>query len=343
MDLFFRTFEFVSYFDIRISNLRAMNDSNHDEYILLTGRSNPDLAHAIGKKLGIEVTNPITSFSDGEIRVRIQPNLRRRTVFIIQPTSAPVNDRIMEIILIADAARRASASEVVAVIPYYGYSRQDRKEMSRVPISSSVVASMLVTSGVDRIVTVDIHSEQQEGFVRQPWDNLFGSYSIIPEITKRKFPNLVVAAPDKGGMLQATAYAKRLGAKDIALVYKQRDINLNNVSNTLAMIGEVKDKNVLIVDDMIDTAGTIVNAANHMKQQGAKSIRVAATHGLFSANALERINDSAIEEMIVTDTIAHRDEVRSNPKITIVSVADLLAEAIRRIKSGKSISKDLIL
>jgi ribose-phosphate pyrophosphokinase len=317
--------------------------SNHEEFILLTGRANPELAHAIGKKLGIEITNPITAFSDGEIRVRIKSNLRRRTVFIIQPTSAPVNDNLMELILMADAARRASATEIVAVIPYYGYSRQDRKEMSRVPISSSVVAKMLVTAGVDRILTVDIHSEQQEGFIHEPWDNLFGSYSILPELQKRNLTNLVVASPDKGGILQATAYAKLLGAKEIAVVYKQRDINLNDVSNTLAMIGEVEGKNVLLVDDMISTAGTIANAANHIKMKGAKSIRVAATHGIFSGDALKYIQDSAIEELLITDTIAQPEIVRNNPKITIVSVAQLLAEAILRVKSGKSISEDLIL
>ncbi len=318
---------------------RDMTEQKHDEFILLTGSANPELAEKIGKILGIETTNPITKFSDGEIRVRIQSNLRRRTVFIIQPTSVPVNDHIMELILMADAARRASASEVVAVIPYYGYSRQDRKEMSRVPISSSAVATLYVASGVDRILTVDIHSEQQEGFIHKPWDNLFGSYSLVPEIKKRNLTNLVIAAPDKGGMLQATAYAKLLGAKEIAVVYKQRDIQLNNVSNTLAMIGDVEDKNVLIVDDMIDTAGTICNAANHMKQRGAKSIRVVATHGLFSGDALKRIAESAIEEMIVTDTVKHREEITNNPKITVVSVAELLAEAILRIKNGKSISK----
>lgn len=317
--------------------------SHHEEFILLTGRANPELAHAIADKLGMEVNNPITAFSDGEIRVRIKSNLRRRTVYIIQTTSSPVNDHIMELFLMADAARRASATEVVAVIPYYGYSRQDRKEMSRVPISSSAIANLLVTSGVDRIMTVDIHSEQQEGFTLKPWDNLFGSYSIIPELKKRKLSNLVIAAPDKGGMLQATAYAKLLGAKEIALVYKQRDINLNNVSSTLAMIGDVENKNVLIVDDMIDTAGTIVNAANHLKNKGAKSVRVAATHGLFSGDALMKIADSAIEEMIITDTIAQSEAVKNNPKITIVSVAELLAEAIKRVKSGESISKDLIL
>lgn len=317
--------------------------SNNDDFVLLTGRANPALAHAIGKILGVEVLEPISVFADGEIRVRISKNLRRRMVFVIQPTSTPVNDHVMELLFMIDAAKRASASEVSAIIPYYGYGRQDRKEMSRVPISSSVVASTLINAGSDRIFTIDIHSEQQEGFVKQPWDNIYGSYSLLPAIKKKKLSDLVVAAPDKGGMLQATGYAKLLGTDAIALVYKKRDIQLNNVSNTLAMIGHVKDKDVLLVDDMIDTAGTIVNAANHIHKKGAKSVRVVATHGLFSGEALKRITDSAIQEVIITDTIAHRPEVVKNKKITIVTVAPLLAEAIRRIRSGESISKDLIL
>jgi ribose-phosphate pyrophosphokinase len=316
---------------------------NSDEFILLTGRSNPKLAHEIGKILEVPVSEPISIFADGEIRVRITSNLRRRTVFIIQPTSTPVNDHIMELLFMIDAAKRASSAEVIAVIPYYGYSRQDRKEMSRVPISSSVIASALVNTGADRILTLDIHSEQQEGFIQKPWDNVFGSYSILPELKKRGLQDPVVAAPDKGGMLRSTAYARLLGSDALALVYKKRDIMLNNVSNTLAMIGNVKDRDVIVVDDMIDTAGTIVNAADYIKNKGAKSVRVVATHGLFSGDALKRISESAIDEMIVTDSIAHREEVRSNPKITIVSVAPLLAEAIKRIKTGESISKDLIL
>jgi ribose-phosphate pyrophosphokinase len=317
--------------------------AKNDDFVLLTGRSNPALAKEIGKILGVEVLEPISVFSDGEIRVRIAKNLRRRMVFIIQPTSTPVNDHIMELLFMIDAAKRASAFEVTAVIPYYGYGRQDRKEMSRVPISSSVVASAITAAGADRIFTIDIHSEQQEGFTRKPWDNIFGSYSLLPAIKKKHLSKLVVAAPDKGGMLQATGYAKLLGSDNIALVYKKRDIQLNNVSNTLAMIGEVKDKNVLLVDDMIDTAGTIVNAANHIHKQGAKSVRVVATHGIFSGQALEKISDSAISEVIITNSIAQRPEVIKNKKITIVSVGPLLAEAIKRIKSGESISKDLIL
>lgn len=320
-----------------------MPKTNSDDFVLLTGRANPALAHAIGKILGVDVLEPISVFSDGEIRVRISKNLRRRMVFIIQPTSTPVNDHIMELLFMVDAAKRASASEVSAIIPYYGYGRQDRKEMSRVPISSSVVASTLVNAGADRIFTIDIHSEQQEGFVKQPWDNIYGSYSLLPAIKKKNLSNIVVAAPDKGGMLQATGYAKLLGTDQIALVYKKRDIELNNVSNTLAMIGNVKDKDVLLVDDMIDTAGTIVNAANHIYKTGAKSVRVVATHGIFSGEALSKITNSAIQEVITTDTIAHRPEVLNNKKITVVTVAPLLAEAIRRIRSGESISKDLIL
>lgn len=317
--------------------------STNDDFVILTGRANPALSYAIGKILGISVDEPISIFADGEIRVRIESNLRRRTVFIIQPTSTPVNDHIMELLFMIDAAKRASSAEVIAVIPYYGYGRQDRKEMSRVPISSSVVASAIVNAGADRILTLDIHSEQQAGFIAKPWDDVYGSYSILPEIRKRQLTNLVVAAPDKGGMLRATGYARLLGCESLALVYKKRDILLNNVSNTLAMIGNVKDKNVLLVDDMIDTAGTIVNAANHIHKKGAKSIRVVATHGIFSGDALQKINSSAIEEMIITDSITQKKEVVNSPKVTVVSVSKLLAEAIRRIKTGESISKGLIL
>lgn len=316
---------------------------NKNDFILLTGRANEKLAGDIGKILDQDVSNPISIFSDGEIRVRIQKNLRRRIVFIIQPTSGPVNDHIMELLFMTDAARRASASEIIAVMPYYGYARQDRKEMPRVPISSSAVASMLVNAGVNRIMTIDIHSEQQEGSVHIPWDNLYGSFSLLPAIKKRNLKKLIVASPDKGGMLRATGYAKLLRAEGVAIVYKERDVKLNNVSDALEMIGDVEGRDVLLVDDMIDTAGTIVHAANYIKKKGAASVRVVATHGLFSANALQKITDSAIEEVIITDTISHRSEVRSHPKITVVAVAPLVAEAIKRVVTGESISKDLIL
>lgn len=314
-----------------------------DDFILLTGRSNPKLAHAIGKLLNSTVYEPIDAFSDGEIRVRIQPNLRRRFVFIIQPTAPPVNDSIMELIFMIDAARRASAREIITIIPYFGYSRQDRKEMPRVPISASAVARMIDRGGADRIVTVDIHAEQEEGFTAKPWDNLYGDYSLVPQVKKLGLKNVVVASPDKNGMSRAAAYARFLQARGIAVVYKERDIDINNKSDVLDMIGKVADSDVILVDDMIDTGGTIVNAANFLKQRGAKSVRAVTTHGLFTGPAIERINKSAIEEVIVTDSINLPEHIATNPKITVVSIAQLLAEAIRRIQSGESLTKDLFL
>jgi len=308
------------------------------EFILLSGRSNPTLAKDIASLLSHELLEPVSMFSDGEIRVRIPQNMRRRHVFIIQPTSVPVNDSLMELIFMIDAAKRSSATEITVLIPYFGYARQDRKEMPRVPISSSVVANMIVSAGANRIVTIDIHSEQQQGFVNIPWDNLYGSSALLPVIQKKNLEGLVVASPDKGGMTRATGYAKRLDSSGVALVYKQRDIHINNKSEALGMIGEVKNRHVLLVDDMLDTGGTIVHAAGYLKKEGAKSVRVAATHGLFSGNALAMINTSEIDEIIITDTISHRDEIAQHPKITIVSIAPLLAEAVRRIRTGESIS-----
>lgn len=314
-----------------------------NDLVLLSGRANPHLAQSIGKILKKEVCFPITSFADGEIRVKGLPNLRQRHVFIIQPTAPQVNDNLMELLFMIDAAKRASAREITAVIPYFGYARQDRKELPRVPISASLVASLIEHAGAHGILTVDIHSEQQEGFVAMPWDNLYASYALVPAIKKKKLTHIVTASPDKGGMTRATGYARLLGASGLAIVYKERDVTRNNVSQALGMIGEVKGKNVLLIDDMIDTAGTIVNAANYIHSQGAKSVRVVASHGLFSADALEKIEKSAIQEVFVTDSIMPTREVLHSKKITIASIAPLLAEAIKRVKSGESISKDLLL
>ncbi|MBI4079538.1 MAG: ribose-phosphate pyrophosphokinase [Candidatus Levybacteria bacterium] len=318
--------------------------ASNNGYILLTGRANPKLAKDIAKILKKELLEPITIFSDGEIRVRIARNLRRRHVFIIQPTCPPcVNDYIMELILMIDAVKRASASEIIAVIPYFGYSRQDRKEMPRVPISASAIASMIEHTGANRIVTVDIHAEQEEGFIRSPWDNLYASYSLLPVIKSRNLKNLVVASPDKGGVVRATGYAKLLDAEGIAIVYKQRDINVNDKSESQIIIGDVVGKDVLLVDDLISTGGTIINAGDYIKERGARSVRAAVTHQLFTGSAFESVTNSAIEEFIITDTVAVRNEVVKHKKITVVSVAPLLAQAISRIESGESISKDLIL
>lgn len=308
-------------------------------FVLLTGTANEQLARHIARILRKTVDMPISQFSDGETRVHIPTNLRQKSVFIIQPTAPPANDHIMQLVFMIDAAKRASAREITAVISYFGYARQDRKEMPRVPISSSVVARMIEAAGADRIVTIDIHSEQQQGFVKVPWDNLYTSFALVPSIKKMHLKNLVVASPDKGGVVRATAFASFLKAEGIAIVFKERDISLNNRSEALDMIGNSKGMNVLLVDDMIDTAGTISSAANLLRSKGAKSVRVAVAHGIFSGSALSKIEDSAIEEVLVTNTIQMRNEITKHRKITVVSVAPLLAEAIRRIQTGESLSE----
>jgi len=319
-----------------------INNTGFPNFVLLTGSANEPLAKKIAKLLKSPLNNPVSIFADGEIRIKIAPNLRRRHVFIIQPTCAPVNDHIVELLLMIDAAKRASSSEVIVIMPYFAYSRQDRKEMARVPISSAVIASMIAHAGADRILTLDIHSEQEEGFIQQPWDNVYASYALAPAIKKKKLNNLVVVSPDKGGVSRATFYQGLVGAGELAIVYKERDLSVNNKSEALAMVGDVKGKNVLLVDDMIDAGGTIVHAADYLKEKGAKRIFACVTHGLFSGEALSRISKSAIEKVIVTDSVKHRVEVVKNPKIEIVSVAPLLAEAIKRIETGDSISSLII-
>lgn len=314
------------------------DNSTFPNFVLLTGTANEPLAIKIAKRLKSQLNNPVSVFADGEIRIKIAPNLRRRHVFIIQPTCAPVNDHIIELLLMIDAAKRASSSEVIVVMPYFGYSRQDRKEMPRVPISSAVIASMIAHAGADRILTLDIHSEQEEGFIQQPWDNVYASYALTPAIKKKNLENLIVVSPDKGGVPRATFYQRLLGVDEMAIVYKERDLSANNQSEAMAMVGDVNGKNVLLIDDMIDAGSTIVHAANYLREKGAKRIFAAATHGLFSGDALEKINKSALEKVIVTDSVLHRKEVVNNPKIEIVSVAPLLAEAIKRIETGDSIS-----
>jgi ribose-phosphate pyrophosphokinase len=319
-----------------------INNSDFPNFVLLTGTANEPLAIEIAKLLKSPINNPVSVFADGEIRIKIAPNLRRRHVFIIQPTCAPVNDNIIQLLLMIDAAKRASSSEVIVIMPYFGYSRQDRKEMARVPISSAVIASMIAHAGADRILTLDIHSEQEEGFIKQPWDNVYASYALAPAIKKKHLDNLVIVSPDKGGVSRATFYQGLLKANELAIVYKERDLSVNNKSEALAMVEDVKGKNVLLVDDMIDAGGTIVHAADYLKEKGAKRIFACVTHGLFSGDALSRISKSALEKVIVTDSVKHRVEVVKHPKIEIVSVAPLLAEAIKRIETGDSISSLII-
>lgn len=315
---------------------------NNNGFVLLTGTANINLTKDIAAYLKQPVHGTVTTFADGEKRIIIPENLRKRDVFIIQPTCPPVNDNLVELFLMIDAAKRSSASEVSAIIPYFGYSRQDRKDRPRVPISASIIARLIEFAGADRILTIDIHSEQEPGFVEIPWDNLYASYSLLPELKKQFRSNLVIASPDKGGVLKATFYASLLDAEGIAIVYKERDVVKKNESKALDIIGNVLGKDVLIVDDMIDTGGTIVEAANLIKKRGAKSVSAAATHGLFSNPALEIINQSPLNQIFITDTVPLKKEALKNPKIKVVSVAPLLAEAIKCIYNGDSMSEKLI-
>lgn len=318
---------------------------------LLAGRANIPLACEIGRILKMPVYQSSKGvFADGESNIQIPDCLRRKSVYIIQPTSPPVNDTLIELFLMIDAARRASAGEINLVIPYFGYARQDRKDKPRVPISAALVAKFLQYAGATRILTLDIHSEQTSGAVRIPWDNLFASYSFVPVIKETiDTSNLVVASPDKGGASRTAAVGKRLGVKDLAICYKERDVNVQNESKALMMIGDVKGRDVLFVDDIYDTVGTIKGAATLALERGARHIYAAATHGIFSRNdqdsdkdAIANINGSPIEKFFVTDSIVQPADIVENPKIRIVSVAPLLAEAIRRIHTGESISDGLI-
>ncbi|OGE71923.1 hypothetical protein A3H40_03530 [Candidatus Daviesbacteria bacterium RIFCSPLOWO2_02_FULL_38_15] len=315
---------------------------NSNGFVLLTGTANVKLAQDVAKIIGKQVDETVTVFADGEKRIIIPENLRKRDAFIIQPTCPPVDSSIMELLLIIDAAKRSSASEVSAIIPYFGYSRQDRKDRPRVPISASIIARLIEYTGADRIVTIDIHSEQEPGFVEIPWDNLYASYSFLPVLKEHFKKNLVIASPDKGGVLKAAFYADLLGADGIAIVYKERNVEKANESKALDLVGEVEDKDVLIVDDMIDTAGTLCEAAKLIKIKGAKSVSAAATHGLFSGPAPKKIAEANLNKIFITDTVPLRDEMKNSSNLVIVSVAKLLAEAIECIHSGNSISERLI-
>jgi len=308
--------------------------------IILSGSSNPDLATKIAEKLKKRIYFPCTQFADGEIRVQIPVSLRKQNVYIIQSTSPDTNKHILELFLMADAVKRASGKEVTLVIPYFGYSRQDRKDQPRVPISSALISRLLKVSGADRIVTVDIHSDQQQGFFDGPWDNLYASYVLLPAIKQLKIPDLVIVSPDKGGTMRANAYAKRIQAEGIAVVYKERDVHLRNISKALDVIGDVEGKNCIIVDDIIDTGGTILNAVNLLIQRGAKKVFVSSTHGLFSNNAIQKLHDSAIEKIIITDSI-YIEGMKFTNKFKIVSVSKLLSETIKRIENGTPLSAGL--
>ncbi|MBI2600352.1 ribose-phosphate diphosphokinase [Candidatus Daviesbacteria bacterium] len=318
--------------------------ANNNNFVLLTGTANIPLAESIAKILKTEVHMPVSRFADGEAHVQIPVNVRKRDVFIIQPTCPPnVDKAYIELFAMINAARLASAGEITAVVPYFGYSRQDRKDRPRTPVMAGVMAKALETFGANRIVTVDIHTEQAEGFVASPWDNLPASFVFIPLLQKLNLKNLVIASPDKGGVPRANFYAKKLRAEGLAIVYKERDVFTKNTSQALTMIGDVNGKTVLLVDDMIDTAGTICHAADLIKQRGAKSVMAVATHGLFSADALEKVQKSVLQTVYIADTVPLKKEAEKMAKIKMVKTAKMLAGAIECIRTGESISQKFYL
>ncbi len=304
---------------------------------IFCGNSNPDLAGKICASLGVPLgAAKVKNFSDGEIMVEIGENVRGRDVFIVQSTCFPTNNNLMELLIMMDALKRASAATITAVIPYYGYARQDRKVAPRTPITSKLVADLLTTAGADRVVTVDLHAGQIQGFFDIPVDNLYAA-PVILDYIKKNFCNnsVVMVSPDAGGTERARAYAKRLECA-LAIIDKRR--SGPNISEVMHLIGDVKDKVAIILDDMVDTAGTLTQAAKALKEHGAKTIYACATHGVLSGPAIDRINDSYIEEIVITDTIPLGDKADKTKKVNVLSVAELLAEAIRRIHQDESVS-----
>lgn len=294
------------------------------------------LSLEVAGQLGISLCDTtITTFSDGEVMIQINENVRGTDAFIIQSTCPPVNDNIMKLLLIIDALKRASARRITAVLPYYGYARQDRKVQPRVPISSKLVADLITAAGANRVLAVDLHAGQIQGFFNIPVDHLYAAPVLLDYIRKRNFRDLVIVSPDAGGVERARALAKKLQCS-LAIIDKRREIA--NVSQVMHVIGEVRGRDTIILDDMIDTAGTTTQAATALKESGASRVFAASTHAVLSGPALDRINNSVIEEIIVTDTIPMDRKREQCKKLTVLSIAPLLAEAIKRIHEESSIS-----
>jgi ribose-phosphate pyrophosphokinase len=303
---------------------------------LFSGNANKLLAEEIAGFLGIPVGDAtVSKFSDGEIMIQINENVRGSDVFLLQSTCGPVNDHIMELLLMLDAFKRASVGRVTAVIPYYGYGRQDRKVLPRVAISAKLVADLITTAGTDRVLTVDLHVGQIQGFFNIPVDHLYAAPVLADYVKDKYSDNLVVVSPDAGGVERARAFAKRLKAS-LAIIDKRRQ--KANVSEVMHVIGDVEGKDAILLDDMIDTAGTITHAASAISENGAKRVVAACTHAVLSGPALDRINDSALEEVITTNTIPLDSKQERCRKLTVLSTASLLGEAIRRIHEESSVS-----
>jgi ribose-phosphate pyrophosphokinase len=305
--------------------------------VLFTGNANPALAQDIATQLSIGLGKAkVGRFSDGEVDVEIEQNVRARDIFVVQSTCSPTNENLMELCIMVDALKRASARRVTAVIPYFGYARQDRRPRStRVPISAKVVANMLEAVGVERLLTMDLHADQIQGFFNIPVDNIYASPVLLSDLQSKRYDDLVVVSPDVGGVVRARALAKQAGC-DLAIIDKRRP--KANVSEVMHVIGEVEGRNCVIMDDMIDTAGTLVKAADVLKERGAKKVYAYCTHAVFSGAAIERIQASKLDEVVVTDTIPLAADGKRCGKVRQLSVAFLFAETIRRISDGESVT-----
>ncbi|MEW5791536.1 MAG: ribose-phosphate pyrophosphokinase [Pseudomonadota bacterium] len=304
--------------------------------MVFTGNANPSLAAAIARYLHIPLGRAeVGVFSDGEVFVEILENVRGKDVFVVQPTCAPTNDNLMELLAMIDALKRASANRITAAMPYYGYARQDRKSRARTPITAKLVADLITTAGADRVLTMDLHADQIQGFFDVPVDNIYASPILLGDIWRRNYPNLIVVSPDVGGVVRARAIAKRLEV-DLAIIDKRRP--RPNEAQVMNIIGEVAGRTCVLMDDMVDTAKTLCEAAAALKEHGAEKVFAYATHPVLSGTAVERIEGSALDEVVVTDTIPLNERGQQSSKIRTLSVAELLAETIRRISDEDSVS-----
>ena len=307
------------------------------DLMVFTGNANPELAKKIVSNLGIQLGQAsVSQFSDGEIAVELHDNVRGRDVFVVQPTCAPTNDNLMELIVMVDALRRASAGRITAVVPYFGYARQDRRVRSaRVPITAKVVADMMVGVGIDRMLTVDLHAEQIQGFFDVPVDNVYGSPVLLEDIEKQKFEDLIVVSPDIGGVVRARAVAKQLGI-DLAIIDKRRP--QAGIAEVMNIIGDVSNRTCLLVDDMLDTAGTLCNAAKALKEHGAKKVVAYCTHPVLSGRAIQNLDNSVLDELVITDSIPLTQITADCSRIRQLTLSKMLAEAIRRLSNEESLS-----
>jgi ribose-phosphate pyrophosphokinase len=305
---------------------------------LFTGNANPALAHDIARHLTVPLGRAsVGRFSDGECNIELMENVRGRDVFLIQSTCPPANDHLMELLVMADACRRASAARITAVVPYFGYARQDRRpRATRAAITAKLVANMISGAGVDRLLTLDLHADQIQGFFDIPVDNVYGSPVLLGDAWRQRYENIVVVSPDVGGVVRARALAKQLDDVDLAIIDKRRP-RANEVK-VMNIIGEVRDRTCLLIDDLVDTAGTLCQAAQALKEQGAKTVIAYITHPVLSGKAVERISSSQLDALVVTDTIPLSEAAKNCGRIRVLSVAALLAETIRRIRDEESVS-----